>query len=84
MSSDALGKTVITDNWQIFSRKLFQHLIHHKKYGKSQNFNLKPFAVQEFSTKIYPCGTLYSAPIADMVKTEKRYNTCLLTSAALE
>ena len=55
-----------------------------KKSQKSQNFNLKPFAVQEFSTKIYPCGTLYSAPIADMVKTEKRYNTCLLTSAALE
>ena len=29
----------------------------------SQNFNLKSFAVQELSTKIYPCGTLFpSAP----------------------
>ena len=53
MSSEGLDKTIITDNWQIFSKKLFQHFIYHK------NFNLKLFAVQEFSTKIYLCGTLY-------------------------
>ena len=57
MSSEALDKTVITDNWQIFSKKPFQHFIHHKDV-KSQNFNIKSFAVQESSTKIYPCGTL--------------------------
>ena len=62
MSSEALDKTVIMDNWQIFSRKLFQHFIHHKKYEKSQNFNLKLSGVQEFSTKIYPYGTLYPPP----------------------
>ena len=33
-----------------------------KKSQKSQNFNLKSFAVQEFSTKIYPCGTLQPPP----------------------
>ena len=32
MSSEALDKTVITDNWHIFLKKLFQHFIHHKKY----------------------------------------------------
>ena len=34
MSSDALGKTVITKNWQFFSKKLFQHFIHHKQILK--------------------------------------------------
>ena len=32
MSSENLDKTVITENWQIFSEKPFQHFIHHKKY----------------------------------------------------
>ena len=32
MSSEALDKNVITDNWHIFSKKLFQHFIHHKIY----------------------------------------------------
>ena len=32
MLSEALDKTVITDNWQIFLKKLLQHFIHHKKY----------------------------------------------------
>ena len=56
MSSEALDKTIITDSSQIFSKQLFQHFIHHK------NFNLKLFAVQEFLTKIYPCGRLYHHP----------------------
>ena len=60
MLSEALDKTVITDNWQIFLKKLFQHFIHHKKILKVTKFQFKIiFAVQEFSTKIYPCGTLY-------------------------
>ena len=34
MSSEALDKTVITDNWQIFSKIFFQHFIHHKNILK--------------------------------------------------
>ena len=34
MSSKALDKTIITDNWQIFSEKIFQHFIHHKNILK--------------------------------------------------
>ena len=41
MSSEALDKTVITDNWQIFSKKLFQHFIHHKKILKVTKFQFK-------------------------------------------
>ena len=41
MSSEALDKTVITDNWQIFSIKLFQHFIHHKKILKVTKFQFK-------------------------------------------
>ena len=60
MSSELLHKTVITDNWQIFSNKLFQHFIHHKNILKiTQKLNLKSFVVQVFSTKIYPW---YTAP----------------------
>ena len=41
MLSEALDKTVIKDNWQIFSKKLFQHLIHHKKRLKVTKFQFK-------------------------------------------
>ena len=41
MSSEALDKTVITDNWQIFSKKIFQHFIHHKKSLKVTKFQFK-------------------------------------------
>ena len=41
MSSEALEKTVITDNWQIFSKKLFQQFIHHKKILKVTKFQFK-------------------------------------------
>ena len=66
MSSEALGKTVITGNWQIFSKKLFQHFIHHNKISKVTKFQFKIFAVEEFSIKIYPCGTL-SPPSPSLV-----------------
>ena len=39
MLSEASGKTVIMDNWQVLPKKLFQHFIHHKTILKSQNFN---------------------------------------------
>ena len=41
MSSEALDKTAITDNWQIFSKKLFQHFIYHKKILKVTKFQFK-------------------------------------------
>ena len=41
MLSEALDKTVITDNWQIFSKNLFQHFVHHKKILKVTKFQLK-------------------------------------------
>ena len=51
-SSEALEKTVITENWQVFLKKLCQYFIHHTKILKVTFFSLKPFAVQEFSTKM--------------------------------
>ena len=41
MSSEALDKTVTTGNWQIFSKKLFQHFIHHKEILKVTKFQFK-------------------------------------------
>ena len=35
MLSEALDKTVITDNWQIFLKKLFQRFIHHNEINVS-------------------------------------------------
>ena len=65
-----IGKNVVRGSWQDchygqlanFFKKIFKLVIHHKKILKIQNFNLKSFAVQEFSTKIYPCGTLKPPP----------------------
>ena len=59
MLSESPDKTIITEDWQIFLEKSFQHFIHHKKILKVT----KTFVMQEFSTKIYPCGTLYKAPL---------------------
>ena len=41
MSSEALNKTFITDNWQIFSKKMFQSFIQHKKILKVTKFKFK-------------------------------------------
>ena len=41
MLLEAPHKTAITDNWQFFSKKLFQHFIHHKKILKVTKFNFK-------------------------------------------
>ena len=41
MSSEALDKTVITDNQQFFSKKHFRHFIHHKKILKATKFQFK-------------------------------------------
>ena len=41
MLSEALDKTVIMGNWQIFLKKLFQHFIHHEKILKVTKFQFK-------------------------------------------
>ena len=41
MLSETIDKTVITDNWEIFSKKIFQHFIHHKKILKVTKFQFK-------------------------------------------
>ena len=38
MLSEALDKTAITNNWKIFSKKLFQRFIYHKKILKATKF----------------------------------------------
>ena len=59
MLSEALDKTVIMDNWQVFSKKLFQHFIHHKKiYYKSQNFNLKSYTPPTLNPPVHPPATI--------------------------
>ena len=39
--SEALDKTVITDNWKFFLKKLFQHFTHHEKILKVTKFQFK-------------------------------------------
>ena len=41
MSLETLEKTVITDNWQFFSKKLFQNFFHHKKILKATKLQIK-------------------------------------------
>ena len=54
MSSEALDKTVIMDNWQIFSKKLLQHVIHHKKILKVTKFQFKIICRSTVLDKIIP------------------------------
>ena len=54
MLSEALGKTVIMDNWQIFLKKLFQHFIHHKKILKVTKFQFKIFCRSRVLDKNIP------------------------------
>ena len=41
MLSEALDKTVITDDWKIFSKKRFQHFSHHKEILEVKKFPFK-------------------------------------------
>ena len=41
MLSETLDKTANMNNWQIFSKKLFQHFIYHKKNIKITKFKFK-------------------------------------------
>ena len=65
MSSEALDKTVITDNWQIFSKKLFQHFIHHKKILKVTKFQCKTICRSRVLNKNIPLGTLHHPSILE-------------------
>ena len=51
MLSEALDKIVITDNWQIFSKNVFQHFIHHKKILKVSNFQFEIICRSRVSNK---------------------------------
>ena len=82
MSSEALDKTVITDNWQIFSKKLFRHFIHHKKILKVTKFQFKIICRSRVLDKNIPLwyivplpgsiGLRKAALIADAGMKEKR------------
>ena len=63
MSSEALDKTVITDNWQIFSKKLFQHFIHHKKILKVTKFQFKIICRSRVLHKNIPLWYIVSSQI---------------------
>ena len=41
MPSEAVDKTVITDNWPIFLKFFFQHFVHHEKILKVTKFQFK-------------------------------------------
>ena len=60
MSSEAIDKTVITGNWQIFSKKLFQHFIRHKKILKVTKFQFKVICCSRVLNKNIPLW--YNAP----------------------
>ena len=58
MSSEALEKTFITNNWQIFSKKLYQHFINHKKILKVTKFQFKIVC----RSKVIDKSTMYPSP----------------------
>ena len=62
MSSEALDKTVITDNWQIFSKKLFRHFIHHKKILKVTKFQFKIICRSRVFNKNIPLWYIVHPP----------------------
>ena len=62
MSSEALDKTVITDNWQIFLKKLFQHFIHHKKILKVTKFQFKIICRSRVLNKNIPLWYIVPPP----------------------
>ena len=62
MSSEALDKTVITDNWQIFSKKLFRHFIHHKKILKVTKFQFKIICLSSVLDKNIPLRYIVPPP----------------------
>ena len=64
MWSEVLDKTVITDNWQIFSKKLFQHFVHHKKILKITIFQFKIICRSRVLDKNIPLWYIAPPPSA--------------------
>ena len=69
MYSEALDKTVITDNWQIFLEKLFQHFIHRKKILKFTKFQFNIICRSRAFDKNIPLWYILPPPGASRVKT---------------
>ena len=63
MLSEALDKTVITDNWQIFSKKFFQHFIHDKKILKVTKFQFKIICRSRVLDKTIPLWYIVPPPL---------------------
>ena len=76
MSSEALDKTVITDNWQIFSKKFFQHFIHHKKSLKVTKFQFKIICRSRVLDKNIPLWYI-ETPTPPPVSCANRVKYCL-------
>ena len=65
LSSEALDRTVITDNWHIFSKKNFQHFIHHKKILKVIKFQFKTICRSRVLDKHIPLWYIVPPPGAN-------------------
>ena len=61
MSSEALEKTFIKNNWQTFSKKPYQHFINHKKILKVTKFQFKIVCRSKVLDKSIPL--LYNVPL---------------------
>ena len=62
MPSEALDKTIITDIWQFFLKKLFQHFIHHKKILKATKFQFKIICRSRVLNKNIPLWSIVLSP----------------------
>ena len=51
------------DNWQIFSKKLFQHFIHHKKTLKVRKFQFKIICRSRVLDKNLPLWYILPPPL---------------------
>ena len=60
--SEALDKTVITDNWKFFLKKLFQHFTHHEKILKVTKFQFKIICRSKFLEKNIPLWYIVPYP----------------------
>ena len=87
MSSETLDKTVMTDNWQVFLKKKFQHFIHHKKLLKVTKFQFKIICCSRVLNKNIPLWYIVPPPHPPPVLTRliadtlwlvgKKENTCM-------
>ena len=85
---DSMDKnlSVITDNWQIFSKKLFQYFIHHKKILKSTKFQFKIIGRSRVFDKniplwyiVHPTPTPHLPPVLIRLKQKQLLKTCVNT-----